>query len=138
MDTQSPHDGGLGEASGSRLPECTAATSRAATVEHAEAGRLDLGALLRALREAWIAGAGLDVFTPERLPPDHELLTCSNLVTTPHVAFYSEESVHELEVLAAENVAAVLDGRRPRWLVNPEVLALERWKHLRHSSPDQE
>lgn len=99
-------------------------------VNTARAAVVDQHALARALREGWIAGAGVDVFSPERLPPDHPLLACTTLVATPHVAFYSEESVLELEVKAAGNVAAVLSGRRPDWVVNPEVLALPRWAHL--------
>jgi D-3-phosphoglycerate dehydrogenase len=94
-------------------------------------GVVDQEALLRALREGWIAGAALDVFEPERLPADHPLLALPNLIATPHVAFYSEESVRELEVKAARNVAAILSGRRPEALVNPDVLALPRWAHLR-------
>ncbi len=92
---------------------------------------LDPDALLVALREGWIAGAALDVFEPERLPADHPLLALPNLIATPHVAFYSEESVRELQVKAAQNVAAILSGRRVETVVNPEVLALPRWQHLR-------
>jgi len=94
-------------------------------------GVIDQAALLDALREGWIAGAALDVFEPERLPADHPLLALPNLIATPHVAFYSEESVRELEVKAARNVAAILSGRHPEALVNPDVLALPRWAHLR-------
>ena len=71
--------------------------------------------------EGWIAGAAVDVFEPERLPIDHPLLMQRKLIPTPHVAFYSEESVHELEILAAQNVAAILDGRRPAAIVNVSV-----------------
>jgi len=92
---------------------------------------VDQEALFTALREGWIAGAALDVCVPERLPADHPLLTLPNLIATPHVAFYSEESVLELEVKAARNVAAILSGRRPESVVNPEVLDLPRWAHLR-------
>jgi D-3-phosphoglycerate dehydrogenase / 2-oxoglutarate reductase len=99
-------------------------------VNTARGGIVDQDALLRALAEGRIAGAALDVFEPEHLPADHPLLAQPNLIATPHVAFYSEESVHDLEVLAAENVAAILTGRRPRWLVNPEVLDRPHWSHL--------
>lgn len=92
---------------------------------------IDLDGLLQALREGWIAGAALDVFVPERLPADHPLLAMPNLIATPHVAFYSEESVLELEVKAAQNVAAILSGRRPDAVVNPDVLKLPRWSHLK-------
>lgn len=92
---------------------------------------IDQDALVRALQQGWIAGAGLDVFEPERLPATHHLLQLPTVVATPHVAFYSEESLLDLEVLAAENVAAILSGRRPRWVVNAKVLDLPRWSHLR-------
>ena len=52
------------------------------------------------------------------------------MIATPHTAFYSEESVRELQRLAAQNVADILSGRRPADVVNAEVLALERWAHL--------
>lgn len=82
---------------------------------------VDQQALLDALAEHRIAGAGLDVFVPERLPPDHPLLSFPNVVATPHVAFYSEESVADLATLAARNVAEVLAGRRAESTVNSEV-----------------
>lgn len=91
---------------------------------------VDQDALLDALREGRLAGAGLDVFEPEHPPPGHPLLAAQGVIATPHVAFYSEESVLELEVRAAKNVAAILDGRRPASVVNPEVLDLPRWAHL--------
>ena len=71
--------------------------------QHVRGGVVDQTALILALQDHWIAGAGLDVFEPERLSPDHPLLHVPNLLTTPHVAFYSEESVVELEIKAAEN-----------------------------------
>lgn len=102
-------------------------------VNTARGALVDQDALLAALREGWIAGAAVDVLEPERPPTDHPLLGQPNLIITPHVAFYSEESVHELEVLAAGNVAAILTGRRPRSVVNPQVLDLPRWHHLKES-----
>lgn len=93
-------------------------------------GVVDHDALLEALRERWIAGAGIDVFEPEHLPHGHPLLDQESLVATPHVAFFSGESVLELELGAARNVAAILTGRRPEHVVNPEVLELPRWRHL--------
>lgn len=92
---------------------------------------VDQDALATALASGAIAGAGIDVFTPERLPADHPLLRQERLLATPHTAFYSEEAVHDLALLAARNVAAVLDGRRPAATVNGAVLELPRWSHLR-------
>lgn len=89
-------------------------TSRGAVIETA--------ALRRALGEGWIAGAGLDVMPQE--PPDFSepLLKFSNCVVTPHAAFYSEESIRELQTTAARQVADALSGRRPPHIVNPQVL----------------
>jgi phosphoglycerate dehydrogenase-like enzyme len=100
-------------------------------VNTARGGLIVTGALAQALQERWIAGAALDVFDPEPLPTEHPLWLQPNLIATPHAAFYSEESVLELEVQAAQNVAAILSGRRPASVVNAEVLALPRWAHLR-------
>ena len=105
--------------------------STAFLINTARGGIIDHDALLVALEEGWIAGAALDVFDPEPLPPGHSLLQFPNVIATPHVAFFSEESLRDLEIQAAENVAAVLSGRRPVSVVNPEVLELPRWSHLR-------
>jgi D-3-phosphoglycerate dehydrogenase / 2-oxoglutarate reductase len=83
---------------------------------------VDQDALAAALHAGAIAGAGLDVFDPERLAPDHPLLSAPNVVLTPHVAFYSEESIHELRHQAAGAVAAILDGRTPASVVNEAEL----------------
>ena len=105
--------------------------STAFVINAARGAIIDQDALVKALEEDWIAGAALDVFVPERLPIDHPLIQLPNVIATPHVAFYSEESLRDLEVQAAENVAAVLSGQRPAAVVNPEVLDLPRWSHLR-------
>ena len=64
--------------------------------------------------------------------PDNPLLHLDNAIITPHVAFFSQEAVLELEERAAGEVAAVLTGRMPDNLVNTDVL-----KHAnpRHSLP---
>jgi D-3-phosphoglycerate dehydrogenase / 2-oxoglutarate reductase len=75
-------------------------------------------ALARALREGWIAGAALDVLETEPPGPDHPLHRLDNVILTPHVAFYSEESVQDLQRKAAEEVRRVLSGEAPRFPVN--------------------
>jgi len=75
-------------------------------------------ALVRALREGWIAGAALDVLETEPPGPDHALRRLDNVILTPHVAFYSEESVQDLQRKAAEEVRRVLSGESPRYPVN--------------------
>jgi D-3-phosphoglycerate dehydrogenase / 2-oxoglutarate reductase len=78
--------------------------------------------LYRALTEKWIAGAALDVLEKETLDPEYKLLKLDNLIITPHAAFYSEDSLRELQKLAARGVAQVLQGDVPTYLVNKEVL----------------
>jgi D-3-phosphoglycerate dehydrogenase len=56
------------------------------------------------------------------------------VIVTPHVAYYSEDSLVDLGRLAAENVASVLAGEKPAAIVNPEVLAHERWQGLASAS----
>ena len=84
---------------------------------------IDEDALYEALRDGRIAGAGLDVLVDAVPPPDHRLLKLENVLVTPHVAFFSQESVLELEERAAAEVARVLQGRMPDNLVNREVLS---------------
>ena len=79
-------------------------------------------ALYEALTQGQIAGAGVDVLVDAAPPPDHRLLGLDNLLLTPHVAFFSQESTLELEERAAGEVASVLEGRMPDNLVNPNVL----------------
>lgn len=78
-------------------------------------------ALVQALREGWIAGAGLDVLEVEPVAGDNPLLGLSNVVLTPHSAFYSEASVQRQHELAAENVLCALTGVCPPGLLNREA-----------------
>ncbi len=80
-------------------------------------------ALLDALERGSIAGAALDVTDPEPLPAGHPLRTRPDVVLTPHTAFSSDGSLAELAHSAASNAVAVLDGRAPMSIVNPEVLS---------------
>lgn len=81
---------------------------------------VDLGALYRALEERWIAGAAFDVF--EKEPPDlsHRLFQLDNFISTPHMAYYSEESVEERERKANDEMVRILKGEKPRYQVNSE------------------
>jgi D-3-phosphoglycerate dehydrogenase len=91
-------------------------------VNTARGGIIDDQALARALRDGTIAGAGIDVLPTEPPPADSLLLAQENLILTPHAAFYSEESLIDLQVQAAQEVARVLSGQRPVSVVNPQVL----------------
>jgi lactate dehydrogenase-like 2-hydroxyacid dehydrogenase len=82
---------------------------------------VDEEALVQALQGGRLAGAGLDVFEHEpRVHP--ALLEMRNVVLTPHIASATAETRLKMAMLAAENLLAALDGRRPPNLVNPEVL----------------
>jgi D-3-phosphoglycerate dehydrogenase len=77
----------------------------------------DETAVLEALDQGWIAGAGTDVF--EREPADHEhpLFRHGRFVCTPHMSAHTEEAMRRMS-LVAEDVIAVLQGRPPRWPAN--------------------
>ena len=82
-------------------------------------------ALVRALKEGGIAGAGLDVYEEE--PAVHPgLLECENAVLAPHIASASRETRLLMATMAVENCLAVLEGRTPANPVNPEVLRQSR------------
>ncbi len=91
-------------------------------INTARGGIVDTTALTTALRNAEIAGAGLDVLETEPPEENEELLTLENAIVTPHAAFISEESILDLEVAAATCVAEVLTGKLPESVVNPSVL----------------
>ncbi|MBG0830369.1 D-2-hydroxyacid dehydrogenase family protein [Planomonospora sp. ID67723] len=77
-------------------------TSRAAIV--------DQTALVDALRERRIAGAGLDVFETEPLPADHPLRTLPNVLATPHIGYVTRGNYHTYFREAVEDIDAFLDG----------------------------
>jgi glyoxylate reductase len=82
---------------------------------------VDEAALVQALTEDRIAGAGLDVFEEE--PTVHPgLIGLPNVVLAPHIASASHETRLQMATLAVENCLAVLEGKTPPTPVNPEVL----------------
>ena len=95
-------------------------TSRGATVDEA--------ALIQALRDGWIAGAGLDVMEIEPPAPDNPLLAMKNVLWTPHTAGYSVDAQADNVAQTTEEVLRVLGGEPPRALVNRDVLASARLK----------
>jgi len=84
----------------------------------------DESALVDALTSGRIAGAGIDVFDVEPPPPDHPLLHLDNVMATPHIAGATVETMHDMSKAAAEQWIALLRGRVPPRLVNPEA-----WPH---------
>jgi D-3-phosphoglycerate dehydrogenase / 2-oxoglutarate reductase len=81
----------------------------------------DEAALVDALRNKQIAGAGLDVWAKEPPPPDHPLLQFDNVLASPHTAGVTHEARENMGRIAAEQVLGALDGKRPPRIINPEV-----------------
>jgi D-3-phosphoglycerate dehydrogenase len=73
---------------------------------------VDQEALIRALKERWIAGAGLDVFDPEPLPNNSPLRAMDNFVLSPHMASHTDEALYRMAMVVLD-VLAVLEGRAP-------------------------
>ncbi|MFC1957683.1 C-terminal binding protein [Chloroflexota bacterium] len=82
---------------------------------------VDEAALIKALQEKWIAGAGLDVFEKEPVAPDNPLLKMDNVVLTPHSAFYSTASSERQGRTSGQEIARVFSGRWPKSVVNQLV-----------------
>ncbi len=92
---------------------------------------VDEPALIKALQEGWIAGAGLDVLEEEPPSPGNPLLRMDNVILTAHVASASARFDPERRRRVGREIALVLSGRWPRSCVNPSVLektALLRWQ----------
>ena len=90
-------------------------------INTARGGVVDQKALVAALKTGRLAGAGLDVTDPEPPAPKDDLLTLDNVILTPHVAWYSEESRENVTVGAAREAVRLIRGERPASPVNPEV-----------------
>jgi len=86
-------------------------------------GMVDEAALVRALDEGRLSGAGLDVFEREPLPGDHPLARNEKIVLSPHSAAFTQECARRMSIACAQNVIAFAAGRLdPQLVVNPEVL----------------
>jgi len=83
---------------------------------------VDQKALYRALKEGKIAGAALDVLEEEPPKKDDPLLSLDNLILTPHLAFYSDDSIKRLRTTVVDSVIQVLRGETPEYIANPDVL----------------
>ena len=81
----------------------------------------DEAALLEAMREKRIAGAGLDVWSKEPPPPEHPLLQFDNVLASPHTAGVTKEARENMGRIAAKQILDAFDGKRPPRIINPEV-----------------
>lgn len=95
-------------------------------INTARGGAIDEDALYRILRDEVIAGAAIDVFEHEPLPPNSPLRMLDNVILTPHIVGHSQELMAAIPPAAAENVLRLLRGEPPLYVRNPE--ALEAWQ----------
>lgn len=91
---------------------------------------IDEEALVEALRNNVIGGAGLDVQSQEPPDPESPLLKLDKVLLTPHSAALTTECVTRMATEAADRTLEVLAGKKPLNVANPEVLAAQRWQHL--------
>jgi len=99
-------------------------------VNNARGPVIDEKALYKALKEGWIAGAGLDVFEQEPTPQSNPLLTLDNVVAAPHISSASFETRSKMAEMVADNLIAFFEGKMPLNLVNKEVVNVKKpdWK----------
>ena len=91
-------------------------------VNTSRGGVVDGKALYQGLKEGLIAGAGIDVLEEEPPPKDNPLLSLDNIILTPHLAFYSDDSIKRLRAITTDSVIQVLQGKTPENIANPEAL----------------
>ncbi len=111
-------------------PELRSMKSSAYLLNLARGPIVDERALVKALDEGWIAGAGLDVF--EREPEiEPELKALPNVVLAPHIASATVETRSQMSLMAARNAWAHLQGERAPNVLNPEVYDTEAYSQRR-------
>jgi D-3-phosphoglycerate dehydrogenase len=79
-------------------------------------------ALYQALKTGTIRGAALDVFAQEPADKANPLLTLDNFIATPHMGGYTIEALRETGMICVRDIVCMLEGNRPKYVVNPEVL----------------
>jgi D-3-phosphoglycerate dehydrogenase len=101
--------------------ELTLMKPSAYLINTARGSVVDEPALIRALQDKRIAGAGIDVFEKDPIDPDNPLLKMDCVIVTPHTAFYCDASFKRLRISVGQEAVRVAQGRWPRNLVNKEV-----------------
>ncbi len=107
----------------------------AVLINTARGSVVDEQALIRALQEGWIAGAGIDAFEQEPPPTGSPLLELENVVLSPHNAFFSDASVARMHRRVAEEIITVLNGGWPDNPLNPELASHPKHAHRKLHLP---
>ena len=92
------------------------------------AGLVDYDALYSVLKEKQIAGAALDVFPTEPLPEKDKFVELDNITLTTHIAGTTKEALTSSPGLLMEDIQKLLEGRKPRFIVNPQILENSEFK----------
>jgi len=85
-------------------------------------GIVDEAGLCEALKEKRIAGAALDVFEKEPPARDLPFFGLDNVLVTPHMAAMTDQALINMAMDVADGILDALEGRRPQYVANPEVL----------------
>jgi phosphoglycerate dehydrogenase-like enzyme len=102
-------------------------------INTARGALVDEEALARMLREKVIAGAAVDAFVVEPLPKEHPLRDAPNLLLTPHLASFARETGERVSRTGAQAIVDLMNGRKPQFVVNPEVFKMPGLRAALHS-----
>ncbi|MSU40158.1 MAG: hydroxyacid dehydrogenase [Pedosphaera sp.] len=113
--------------------ELRAMKSDAYLINASRGALVDEIALVRALTEGWIAGAAVDAYIVEPLPLDHPLRHAPNVLLAPHQASFARDTGAKVSALCAQAILDLHAGRRPQFVLNPEVLTSPALRAKLHS-----
>ncbi|MSQ15576.1 MAG: phosphoglycerate dehydrogenase [Dehalococcoidia bacterium] len=94
-------------------------------INAARGGIIDESALIKAVSEGKLAGAALDVFAQEPLPPDSPILNVDNIIVTPHLGASTTEAQTNVAIDVAVDIMSVLEGHPARYAVNAPLFTPE-------------
>jgi len=90
-------------------------------INTARGGVVDEAALIDAIEAGAIASAGLDVYQKEPPEKDNPLLKFENVIATPHLSSFTDDGKRKMGMMVVEGVLDVLSGKKPQFIVNPEI-----------------
>ena len=85
-------------------------------------GLINEDALSLYLEQGKVRGAGLDEIEDHSSDASNPLFNFENVIITPHTAFFSQESTQELQIRACDQLLNILNGHKPKYFINPEVM----------------